>query len=324
MCNVPIPAETIVAVQDTKMRRLVYSRGLAKYKLVEVEDTPAAERRSVFISKKDKQGRPNADAGEIACPFPECEQVIVPGYIHCFGCGRLATYEIGNAKEQVAGGSGGGSSATGPQRIESGGPSRATGLSLPSSSSSHPSTTAKSGSLAGPDLMRLSKEDKKIVYGDRERDAAWKTVRENLKKCQRYVNTIQKNPAATFKKNDNFTLDPNADPETVAMSFEKRKLCHELLTFGGWFAKVTSDGASEQEKAEARRSLCRLYFAERPPNRPAEVMKDETGRSSSESPPVDRKRKGTTGAASSSDWLAYRSPHESGTESGSATKKRNR
>ena len=166
--------------------------------------------------------------------------------------------------------------------------------------------------------MQLTKADRKVVYGDCGADKAWRAVRQNLRKCQIYHDTIRQNPAATFSKGDNYTLDPTVGPDQAVLSLDKRKLCHDLLTRDGLYAKVNSNTASEQEKVDARQALCELYFAG------MQVTKGEAERGTSESPPVDRKRKSATGAESSSAWLARRSPQDSGTESGSATKKRTR
>ena len=105
------------------------------------------------------------------------------------------------------------------------------------------------------------------------------------------------------------------------MTLEKRQLCFFLLTRDGLWAKVNSEGVPEDEKTEARKALCDYFFAEEP-----EETKKESDKSSSESPPGTRKRKGATGASSSTArWLARRSPEpDSGAESGSAVKRRTR
>ena len=326
MCNVPLPAEAIIAVQDTRKHRLVYSRALIKYKLVDVEDTPEVERRPIFTSNGGRCVKPDAEAGEISCPYPECGKTIYPGYVHCYGCGRIATYEIGDTKEEDIGESGGRSSTVGPRGEESGSRSSATGPPPTAASSSHPYTTAKAGPKSQTGLMQLSKADRKIVYGDRGHDKAWRTVRQNLRKCQLYHETIRKNPAAVFNKSDNFTLDPSVGADKAVLSLEKRKLCHDLLTRDGLYAKVISDTTSEEEKNDARQSLCDLYFVALHDCLPEQrhEVKGEAERGTSESSPGDRNRKGVVGVESSA-WLDRRSPHpDSGAESGSATKRRSR
>ena len=207
MCTAPVPPEMIVSVQDVRRRELVYSRILAKYKLIDVEDTPTSERTAVLITQHCRRFAPDAAAGEIACPFPDCTRTICPGYIHCFGCGRVVTYQIGAAKdesdaEMAAEGSGDRPSIARDHPGSGSGhrPSIARTQTGPSNPAEAKGTTAKAKEPAPPESIRLTREDRETVYGMASYDRLWRITKSSLKRCQNYHKAVSKDPTKVFSK----------------------------------------------------------------------------------------------------------------------------
>ena len=110
--------------------------------------------------------------------------MVLPGYVQCSGCGRVITYQVGSAKDEMeveAEENGSGS------RLTAAGPHEGSGRRVTSAGSS-----SQAEEPPRPARLKLSQEGRETLYGSSQAaHPVWRIVKQNLQRCERYHNEVR-------------------------------------------------------------------------------------------------------------------------------------